>query len=200
MLFHKWNKIYSIHRIYRHLSNIKNISQLDIEVYLNNIDIIFNCCNTYNTLLSYSLRQKEINFHLINILYQMKSNINIEFRNGQTPISYLIKNHSLIIIKDVFHIFNINPESIYNLNMYIHLCIFINKYDVFHYLIDNNISILLNQNIINIINKYHKVMWLLDSGSYIYHILVKGAKSKYINKLSNIPDELIVYIYKNIYI
>lgn len=182
----------SIHNIYNELLQNKDV------IHNLEIDKIYYCCNTYNTLLSYSFYQNNINLDIIDLLFKYGYNPHLIFHNNNTPLSYLIMKQNNYNIIKILNDLVIDNNTI-NTNYYIELSIHYDNYYFIQYLLTRTNIYYFDDIINNKLISVNKINWLYSIYNTIYYLLLLGSKIKQ-NHLYNLPNDIIVLIYKKIFV
>ena len=191
-----------LYKVYEYLS--KEIILLDdfLSEYNDDINHIFQDINKCHTLLSYSIKKRNINKKFVKrlLLYGADLNIRLEYYNS--PLFYLLIYHELDIVKEILQTVKINMSNVFNFYYIMYNLIGYDDYQKWQYIMNNDYKLLLSETTIRLFcrNKPDKKIWLQKECIEIYYTLILMNKSKHSHTFTFIPIELIKKIFRMIFI
>ena len=198
---HIKQNIFSIHTLYSELCNSLTVKQLLMShnIKINNL---YSCCGKHHTLLSYSVSiSKYINLSVVIDLLINGGKMCIILPDNTSALYYLFLNQDIDTIKTILQCTNpLNIMNIHNINKIIDSLIYMSKKNHFIFLTSKCYKLLFSNNIINKLKKYNKIEWLFEACKDVYYTLILISHSKTKNYLCCLSDEIIMKIYKMIFL
>lgn len=212
----------SIHNIYHYLNN----GLLDLNEYIDikyPINSIFHCCNSYHTILSYSLKKTNINMSLVKKIIKNGGRLDIIFSDYTSPMFYLFKFQTIDVIREIIESNHIDIYNVSNFYYILYTILMKNERDKWLYLTKRRYDILLSpttinlskgyfsinrggKNVVNLqhkriqIPKYQQQNWLIEDCLEIYYTMILMNYSTENRQFHQIPADIIKKIYLMLFI